>query len=403
MSDAAGWRPWELAYCSNVHPGESADDLLATIKRYIATVRSQRQLNQLATGLWLPAVVARQLASNAELVARFRDTLSENGIVLCTVNGFPYGGFHAARVKEAVYAPDWSDPARSAYTLDIANVLAELAPTKLTEATISSLPLGFAADWSSDKHQLAARALARTAAELQKIHERTGKRVRVCLEMEPACVLETTAQAVHFFTHDLPAAAHAIDITANALNDYLGVCYDVCHQAVMFEDPAESLHALAQAGVVVGKIQISSALHIANPTDTTAQAALAEFAEPRYLHQARSQHSTTTCPDLPNALAGELPNNAPWRVHFHLPIHAQTMLAGLATTQAEIGRVLDYAATHPTWRPQLEVETYTWQVLPPNLRPTNDSELVQGFSRELDWLSAQLYQRNLLNKPCLSG
>lgn len=397
MIQTGGWYPWELAYCSNVHPGEGPDGILATIQRHIAAVRVYRGLETLATGLWLPAGVARELASNASLLTRFRETLAQNGIVLYTVNGFPYGGFHAQRVKETVYTPDWADPRRSAYTLDIATALAQLSPETLAEATISTVPLGFASEWSPEKHQLAARALARLAASLQSLQHRTGKHVRLCLEMEPGCVLETTAQTVNFFVNDLPAAARAEGVADDTLKKHLGVCYDICHQAVMFENPAESLQALINANITVGKIQVSSAVQVPNPADLSARNALAEFAEPRYLHQVRSERSTSTCLDLPDALAGQLPGNEAWRIHFHVPIHALNTLAGLATTQAEIGKVLDFAAAHPNWRPQLEVETYTWQVLPPNLRPSNDAELAQGLGRELAWLSAQLEQRNLLN------
>ena len=50
----------------------------------------------------------------------------------------------------------------------------------------------------------------------------------------------------------------------------MGVCYDVCHAAVEFEDPAGSLQALRAAGIGVPKLQLSAALRIAAVGSETA-------------------------------------------------------------------------------------------------------------------------------------
>jgi hypothetical protein len=233
-----------------------------------------------------------------------------------------------------------------------------------------------------------------------EIAHRRGRAIRLCLEMEPGCVLERSEEAVRLFTSELPAAAARVGVGESLLAAHLGICFDVCHQAVMFESMPDALARLHAAGVHVGKIQISSALEAASPVQ--ARAALARYDEPRYLHQVRARPDAAGASagtlDLADALQpGELPDDVPWRVHFHVPIQAATLADGaLATTRDEIGNVLDYLASEPAMRPQLEVETYTWHVLPAAERPADDEALVDGLAAELAWLESELAARDLL-------
>jgi sugar phosphate isomerase/epimerase len=393
---AGAYRRGELAYCSNVHPGETLAEVEGVLARYLAAVRQARGLPVQAAGLWLAADAARSLAADARALTAFRTHLDQAGITLHTLNGFPYGGFHAQRVKEKVYRPDWSEPARLDYTLALARVLAACLPEEAAEGSLSTLPLGDREGWDAARQQQALARLCRLTQALAELEDETGRRVRVCLEMEPGCVLERTQEAIDLFTRDLPAAAKAHGVPAQALTRHLGVCYDVCHQAVMHEDPGESLAALGRAGITVGKIQVSSALEVPEP----AHAPLAPFAEPRYLHQVRSRAADGRllgCADLPEALAGAVPTERPWRVHFHLPLQADGLAHGrLATTRGAMDQVLAFLAQHPEVHPHLEVETYTWQVLPPDLRPTDDASLVRGIGEELTWLEGRLDRHGLL-------
>jgi sugar phosphate isomerase/epimerase len=340
-----------------------------------------------------------ELRASAVRVA-FRESLAANGLNLFTLNGFPYGDFHAAVVKQQVYQPDWADPRRLQYTHDLARLLAECLPAGQGEGTISTLPLGFKPDWTEARQQQALTALCRLVVSLAELRERGGRNIRVCLEPEPGCVIESTDEALRLFVDELPLQARRLGIPAELLDHHLGVCFDVCHQAVMFEDPAVALTRLQQAGIAIGKIQLSSALAVTRPDGVTARAALAEFAEPKYLHQARTRMADgglRGVMDLPAALAGELPTEAPWRIHFHLPIQAATLTRGeLSTTQTVLEQTFDWLAAHPMVKPHLEVETYTWQVLPPELRPKTVVELQQGLAGELTWAESQLDQRGLL-------
>jgi sugar phosphate isomerase/epimerase len=392
------WRRAELAYCSNVHPGEQLDAVERTVVACMAGVRARRGLATAAGSVWLAEPAVRALLDPGRR-ARWRGVLADAGIELITMNGFPYGNFHAESVKERVYAPDWSDPRRRDYTLALAELLAECLPPQAWEGTISTLPLGFRASWTRARHAAALTALAETVRTLAGLAQRRGHAIRVCLEMEPGCVLERSAEAIDLFTRELPAAAAAIGVGRELLDAHLGVCFDICHQAVMFEDLPDALARLHAANVQIGKIQVSSALETTAPGQ--ARAALARYDEPRYLHAVRARGidgRVEGATDLGAALApGALPELSTWRVHFHAPIHAERLADGeLATTRGEIGRVLDFLAGEPALHPQLEVETYTWHVLPPADRPADDEALLDGLAAEIEWFEQELGARGLL-------
>ena len=399
------WQRSELFYCSNVHGGEDWGEVSYQLQHYISEVRDKRGLKTMAAGLWFPAELARSLVAAQDRCSPLNVALIQHGLELFSLNGFPYCGFHDEVVKQQVYSPDWSATQRYDYTLDLAFLLADCLPANYAgEATISSLPLGFAKQWNNDKQQTATMALCCFAEKLAQLHKKTGCSIRLCLEMEPECVLETTDQAIDFFCNQLPATAKAAGIDIALINRHLGICFDVCHQAVMFEDPWDSLQKLKNAGIIVGKIQISSALEV----NTVEQLpTLKNFDEPRYLHQVRMRHddgSVSGVMDLPDVLLddGKWPN-FPWRIHFHLPVQLDAVAVDSvmisyapATTQQAILRTLDYLAANDDFKPHLEIETYTWDVLPVDLRPRDDATLIAGLAAELDWLEQAMQQRGLL-------
>jgi sugar phosphate isomerase/epimerase len=394
------WPRHELTYCANVHPGETVAEMLRAID-CIGVVRERRDLEAMGTGLWLSREVSAELSREAGPRHRFVDALHGRGLYLFTLNGFPYGGFHSASVKERVYAPDWTTGERRDYTLELAGLLAECLPEGFDEGTISTLPLGFRHGWTAEHQRRAAGNLCRLASELHRLHEATGRRVRVCLEMEPDGALESTGEMVAFFQNDLPAAADELHIESGLIRDYLGVCFDVCHQSVMFEDVADSLARLRGAGIAIGKIQLSSALEVSNPGEPKVRETLARFAEPRYLHQVRTRcrdGRVVGAADLPMALDDPgWPTEREWRVHFHVPVHLPELCEGfLGTTREAIARMLEVLARTPGPRPHLEVETYTWQVLPRNLRPRNEAELAASLALELAWVEGRMAALGLL-------
>jgi len=397
---AAGWHAEELVYCANVHPGNDLRAVTRALYDFIVPVARRRRVGWAGAGLWLNGTVADGLCKK-EALAQFQVALRDAGVHLFTLNGFPYGDFHTDSVKAQVYLPDWAEPIRKTYTLQLAEILAACLPTEVAEGTISTLPLGYRPTWSPAKQDAALRQLCEVAEHLAELKARTGRSIRVCLEMEPGCILESTTEVVELFESLLPTAAARDGIAIDCIHAHLGICFDVCHQAVMFEDAYRSLATLRDAGIVIGKIQISSALEVAHPIDPDIGRLLGQFAEPKYLHQVRCRDDEDRLHgvmDLPEALHGEFPRHHPWRIHFHVPVQTQQLFTGeLGTTQWAIEEVLDFLRDHSaTIHPHLEVETYTWGVLPESLRPDSDAGLIGGLKAELQWLQDQLAARGLL-------
>jgi sugar phosphate isomerase/epimerase len=360
-----------LGYCTNAHAAETAAEVVDTLRRVAAGVRQRLDVPALGLGLYL----SHRAASETD-AGKLRDELARLGLYAFTFNGFPYGGFHAERVKQAVYLPDWTDPRRAEHTLRLATILDAMAPPDVTEPTISSLPLGWRVGWTAEHMDASARALVGVARELRARADRGGRRIRICLEAEPGCALELTPHVVRFFEGPLARAAGA---ERELIDAHLGVCYDLCHQAVAFEDPADVIGALTRAGIRIGKVQVSSALELRDPADEAARARLAAFDEPRYLHQARARDDGYV-DDLPEAF-GRLPRDRPWRVHFHSPID-RDFEGPLGTTRSELSRALTLLR-HSGVTTQYECETYTWSVLPEADRPTDDAALARGIAREV--------------------
>lgn len=380
-----------LGYCANVHPGETLAAITHAVSAFARPVREELASPELALGLWISRSALHELERAGS--QQLRDALQAAGIFVATLNGFPYGDFHAPVVKRRVYHPDLGSDERRAYLLGLAELLVALMPDDLAEGTISTLPIGhrdephgYAPDSCS---QRAARQLCRLSEQLAELRARSRRSIRVCLEPEPGCWLETTADAIAFFSQELPRAARELGVDPALCDRHLGLCYDTCHQAVCFETAAESIGALQRAGVRIGKAQLSSALELADPSDASLRAELLRFDEPRFLHQVRTRRDDgglAMADDL--ATCAALPTQRPWRVHFHVPIHRAAM-GRLGTTSAFLADALPLLAALPN-APHLEVETYTWSALPAGERPLDDRGLINGLAAELNWARARM-------------
>ncbi|WP_320783963.1 metabolite traffic protein EboE [Streptomyces sp. CRN 30] len=362
-----------LAYCTNVHPAETLDGVLAQLRDHCEPVRRRLGRDRLGIGLWLARDAAHALVTDPAALRGLRAELDRRGLEVVTLNGFPYEGFGAEEVKYRVYRPDWADPERLEHTTSLARVLAGLLPDDVTEGSISTLPLAWRTAYDDARAEKSRAALVTLAERLDALEELTGRSIRVGLEPEPGCVVETTHDAIA----PLTAIAH----------DRIGICVDTCHLATSFEEPDTALDALAAARVPVIKSQLSAALHAEHPRSPEVRQALGAFAEPRFLHQTRTTTATGELhgtDDLDQALTGtELPDTAPWRAHFHVPLHAAPA-APLTSTLDVLTTVLTrlVGGPHPLTR-HLEVETYTWQALPPELRPRVRAQLTDGIAAEL--------------------
>ncbi|MGI5244094.1 metabolite traffic protein EboE [Dactylosporangium sp. CA-139066] len=354
-----------LAYGTNVHPAEDLRGILEQLGTYATPMRERLGSDVLGLGLWLSAGVAAELAADAALRRRLRRELDARGLEVVTLNGFPYREFHAPVVKRAVYHPDWADPARLRYTLDLARILVDLLPDDAARGSISTLPLGWRDPWNSPQVARVHRALDALAQGLAGLEVLTGRTVRVAFEPEPGCVIENTLQAtVHL---------------SNVDRQRVGVCVDLAHLACAWENPVTAVQRLARAGLPVVKIQVSAALEVADPAG--ARDVVERYAEPRFLHQTRTAGCRHSYDDLDEALAAG--PEGPWRVHYHVPLHAAPEPPLRSTTgvlRAGLGALVGgpiAACDH------LEVETYTWNVLPAAQRPAGPQALAHGMAAEL--------------------
>lgn len=385
----------QLTYCLNIHPTQSWAEAEAALTGPMRAVKAALSPDApFAVGLRFSAETLAELDDPARR-ARLREILEGGDYRPVTMNGFPYGPFHGRPVKAAVYQPDWRTEERVAYTNGLADLMADINPADEV-LTISTVPGSDKAN-GLGREALIADNMLRCVAHLVRLAERTGRTVAVAIEPEPACLLETMGECIAFFERRLlsdAAARRLAELTgisraeaAAALPRHLGLCYDVCHAAVEYEDPGASLAALRAAGIPIHKLQLSSALRLA-PATPEAREAVRRFDEPVYLHQVvrRRNGEFVRHLDLPEALAADdIGEDEEWRIHFHVPLFLDR-LPQFGTTQPFLAEILALHRKSPISH-HLEVETYTWDVLPEEVRAGSvDAAVV----RELDWVRGQL-------------
>jgi sugar phosphate isomerase/epimerase len=386
-----------LSYCTNIHPGESFTEVDTILRTFVPEVkRKVAPREPFGVGLRLAARASAELERPGSL-ERMREALAASQLYVFTLNGFPYGEFHGTRVKERVYRPDWLEEARVGYTNSLARVLALVLPEGVN-GSISTVPGCFAARNVSGSARGIALNLARAAGELVQIERDQGKSIALALEPEPACFLETTDETVRFFQQELWhdevitffARLTGLDAKGaeRALRRHVGVCLDTCHAAVEFESPRVALARYLGAGIQVPKIQISAGLSLTPSPENLV--ALRAFEDAVYLHQTVTRSPTgdlTRYVDLADAFASPAAAlAAEWRVHFHVPVF-EKKLGAFSSTQAEL---LDLLIEAPELSPHLEVETYTFDVLPAEYRAASVTEDV---ARELRFTLDALARR----------
>jgi hypothetical protein len=370
-----------LAYCANIHRGETWAETFAALETHALAVKERVcPAKPYAIGLRLSAQAAWDLAQGRAL-AEFQRWLER-----LTINGFPFGRFHGQRVKEQVYVPDWTSPERLDYTNRLFDLLAQLLPPGL-EGSVSTLPGSFKEFISTDRQRQAIRDhLFQCVQHIDQRGRESGRTLHLGLEPEPLGLLETTAETVEFFGRlrdEHPGDAR--------LEKCLGVNYDTCHLAVEYEIPSEALSRLRRHNIKISKLHLSSALK-ARPT-AQARAALADFADDVYLHQVVARGTggaLVRYRDLDVALCAAAPAEE-WRVHFHIPLHCPATEWFEPTTDHLLG-VLDVLQIDPGFCAHLEMETYTWEVMPTAMKSRS---VVDQLASEYDWCLKRLRERGL--------
>jgi hypothetical protein len=398
-----------LGYCTNIHAGESWANHFKALQEAIPAVKQRLSPDQpFGLGLRLSNQASEELETTENLIA-FQHWLAENDCYVFTMNGFPFGGFHNTVVKDQVHAPDWTTEARVEYTKRLFRILSVLLPVdelgNAIQGGISTSPLSYRRwfEWE----QPAARDyifsqttqnVLEVVTELIQLRKQTDRLMHLDLEPEPDGVIETTDEFITWYTdYLLPMGIEQLteqfsltdEEAEAAICEHVRLCFDVCYVAVGYEKPAEVLAKLKEFGLRVGKIQVSAALKAEFPDDAdgreVVRQAFARFDEPTYLHQviARTRSGELLrFADLPDALAAFDDTHVEWRAHFHVPIFVSAYGA-LQSTQDDIWNVLRLQDER-RFTNQLEVETYTWDVLPDTLK----LDLVDSIERELSWVLA---------------
>jgi hypothetical protein len=404
-----------LAYSTNIHRGETWRETFASLKTHTLAIRDRVcPRAPFAIGLRLGNLAATEL-QDAKKLLEFQRWLGKNNCYVFTINGFPFGTFHGARVKEKVYLPDWTSPERVNYTNLLFDLLAKLLPAGI-EGSVSTLPGSFKEFFPvartsrpcvSAKNKNPAKFTDETSVPLREIRnnifrcvehiarasKKSKRKLHLGLEPEPLCLLENSAETIQFF-----GQLRGENKNDPRLEEFLGVNYDCCHFAVEFEEPQNAIAAFQNAGIKISKIHLSSALKTRPRRE--ARDALKKFADDVYLHQVVARDANGKLKfyrDLPDALAdnsklkiknSKLPE---WRIHFHVPLHASAAPPFENTNDHLLG-VLDLLAKNPKVCPHLEMETYTWEVLPPELK---SQSVVGQLAAEYDWTLARLRERGL--------
>jgi hypothetical protein len=377
-----------LAYCTNIHPAESwaetfevlKTDVLAVRDRVLASTPGSRSPSSgFAIGLRLSALAASELiGSDGKNLRLFKAWLIEENCYVFTINGFPYGAFHGTRVKEKVYQPDWSTEERLTYTNNLFIIIAELCSEE-SGGSVSTLPGSFK-EFKADENLIFANLYA-CARLIETLALESGKDLHLGLEPEPLGHFENTEETLAFFQRFF-AWCKTKNLRTDCLKKHIGINYDTCHFALEFDDCATSLKALTDAGLRISKIHLSNALSF-DPQNPDALAAIRQFEEPTYLHQVILNTSPLTrFKDLPDFDGNTTATEG--RIHFHVPLYSEP-LAPLGSTLDHAEAALSYLLSHPETCPHLEIETYTWGVLPDHLQ----KPLTDQISAEYDWVLSQ--------------
>lgn len=398
-----------LTYCSNIHPGETWQEVKHNLKTYLPALKQKLSPKvPFGVGLRLSNIASQELLEEDRL-PQLKTWLADNDLYVFTLNGFPYGGFHHKTVKDQVYAPDWSKSERLDYTLRLVEILSVLLPEGM-DGGISTVPLSYKPWWTDEESRETVFAnctlnLAKLTAKLVAIKQQSGQWLHLDLEPEPDGLLENTAEVISYFQHWLlPTGgswlAKELGVsTAQAeqyLRDHIQVCYDTCHFAVEYENPQQVFAQLNAAGIKLGKAQLSAALRIEVPEDREKRqwlvSQLEPFAESTYLHQVIERGADGQLrhyEDLQAALPHFVSSQAlEWRTHFHVPIFIDRYQA-FQSTQADITEFFKALKNNPGCT-HLEIETYTWDVLPAEMK----LDMLTSIQREYEWVLTTISEEN---------
>ena len=391
---------FHLTYCTNIHPGQDWKSTFESIKSHVPGIKQEVSKEQpFGLGLRLSNKASEEL-DLGDNMSHFKSWLHDNNLYVFTMNGFPYGNFHDERVKDMVHAPDWTTSDRLKYTKRLFRQLSELIPEGMNGG-ISTSPITYkywhkTESETQNAFEVGAKNMLKVAKQLFEIEQTTEKFLHLDIEPEPDGLLENSDEVLLFYSDYLVPLGIAYfkqelglnsDEAEALIKKYITVCYDVCHFSLAYEEPTDTFAKFKANNIRVGKIQVSAALKILfNETnDERIWEELSQFNEPTYLHQVTEKLNgqVKTYSDLPLVLEGER-NHKELRAHYHVPIFLEKY-GKLFSTQDHILKTMDYLKIDPISE-HLEIETYTWDVLPADLK----QDLSVSIIREIEWFKSHM-------------
>ena len=391
-----------LTYSTLVHPGDTWEEMRHSLETYVPEVKKRFCPDApMGVSLRISNASAERLINDPDERAWVKGFLDANDLYVYTVNAFPYGPFKGERVKENVYEPDWSTEERTQYTMNVATILTEITGADV-EPTIQSAPLAFRPNVVDEAYVAAfTDNLMRVVAHLMDLEKSTGRRVKLALEPEPYCYLETIDETISYFENHVYTTAAAIRVSQltrqplaevfGGLRRHLGIVFDICHQSVAFEDITKDLNALVDAGIPIYKLQEAAALLVPEVTPEIVEE-LKRYTGTIYLSQTTELRDgeLTKFLNLEDAIAGWEADPGPreWRTHFHVPVFLSD-LGPFKTTRSGIDAAMAVHAKTPL-STHLEIETYTWDVLPDHLKT---GDITEYLVRELEYVRDELMRQ----------
>ena len=188
----------DLAYCTNVHRGNTWEETFRSLDKYVLAVREKVAPDErFAIGLRLGAEAAVKL-SNPEQILRFQKWLESKDCYVFTINGFPYGNFHGQPVKEEVYRPDWATKERLSYTVLLFEILEQLLEPG-EEGSVSTLPGSFKEfDTDEEAYSKIFENLLQCSDDIDRITEAKHLDLHLGLEPEPLGCSRPLLKPSHF-------------------------------------------------------------------------------------------------------------------------------------------------------------------------------------------------------------
>lgn len=379
-----------ISYCTNIFQAETWEEIRKSVQTFMPKVRKELRLLDssfdkefIGLGLRLSAQAAYELVTQKGEIEKFKDWLDSEAFCVETMNGFPYGRFTGDVVKEKVFLPDWTSDERLDYTRNLFEILVQISDS--STLSVSTLP-GSHRFFYPDKEAMFSR-LEAMAIELDKLSQKHGRLCRLGLEPEPFGYFDESNGVIQFFDELREFSKHP-----ELVQKYLGITYDTCHAAVMRENIEDGLNALSDNGIPLVKVQLTNALVYHQQVDS-ALSELEPFLDKVYFHQAsiyrkdelQMVHDVET---LFPAILKEKPTQAEWRLHYHIPLYAKPEWP-FADTSEYISTTCRMLKQNPEWMPHLEVETYTWSVLPTHLRKSIEIQI----ARELQYIH-RIYEQH---------